>query len=1197
MKILRLKSKNINSLKGDISIDFYELLKDNALFAITGPTGSGKSTLLDVITCALYGQTPRLKNPSDLMSRHSGEAFCEVEFEVKGKVYRSSWRQKRARNKHDGKLQPASMELSDVKAEEVIETKVSRVPKFIEELTGLDFDRFTQSMMLAQGSFDAFLKAKEGERSALLEKITGTKIYADISKRVYEKYSEGKQAIEIDDKLLENIEFMNEEVLKAKTETLAQNKKQKLEDDKHLKELNLALHWTDTLSKLILESEKYHQGFIEISKEKEDKKEDFIKLDLANKALNVSSLYTQKSGLEKIVQTDSTSLEVLDKELKILAADIVISSELCEQTKMQSTQAKSTFDSEVQKLKLAREIQTQEQENQKATTEIQKTIESKTASEKFLKESLEKVNENFKNLSIEIEAKNNYLQTNIKDEKLISSMSLIEENLKKFTQEETRLTLLLNDKAKVDARLKQTQESEKSFQAELETLSLTSKNSETAYVDIEKKTSADVTVEPRLQAELKQIETLLYELKIYHELLKKKEQEQLGITLNSEKEKSLTESVKSATENIKELKAHIETLRIKKEQELKIKAYEADRANLVEGEACFLCGSREHPFAEHSEAISTDETTSLIKEKESQLLLKETELRSHESARSSIKNKIETSTLEIAKLDRSIATITEIFKNSSFEITSKSKANLKEKQTSIEESLREIVKRRQEKETLLKQRDAAALALRTKENELSAIKTETVKRLEQLKQFHVNEKASIVVIENLTKELTTQWKEYGLVFDKERVSLQIKDLLDKRDAYLACKTSLETLEKELAGCGISKVENETKIASLTAELSIDNKKLNDLAVDLTALIEKRISILNIVNLDAHDKEIHETFKMIESKVQAATQKLQELTTKKSEKEIQTKALSSKITKDKETLDALAKDFTVQLKANGFDTIEELNQASMENEARQALELSCKTINDKFNEIKTLQEETVKRLEEHKKTPQSDKPIELLKEEQELCQKKVDDLQLSIGRDEKELELNRENETKHKDKIASLEKKKEAFKVWAKMQELIGSADGKKFAKFAQGITLDQLISLANQHLNILSQRYTLVRSQEEKQLLEIEVIDAFQGNVMRPVSTLSGGESFIVSLALALGLSELASQKISIDSLFLDEGFGSLDEESLETALNALNLLQSSGKMVGVISHVEALKERIPLQIKVVPKGDGTSFVEIGGIL
>jgi exonuclease SbcC len=211
--------------------------------------------------------------------------------------------------------------------------------------------------------------------------------------------------------------------------------------------------------------------------------------------------------------------------------------------------------------------------------------------------------------------------------------------------------------------------------------------------------------------------------------------------------------------------------------------------------------------------------------------------------------------------------------------------------------------------------------------------------------------------------------------------------------------------------------------------------------------------------------------------------------------------------------------------------------------------------------------------------------------QALLEQKANALQESIGSDKKELELNKDNSDKHKERIASLEIKKEAFKVWVKLNELVGSADGTKFKKFAQGITLDQLINLANQHLNVLSSRYTLARSQDK--LLELEVIDAYQGNVVRPVSTLSGGESFIVSLALALGLSELASQKIAIDSLFLDEGFGTLDEESLETALNALNLLQSGGKMVGVISHVEALKERIPLQIKVIPNGDGTSFVEM----
>jgi len=260
--------------------------------------------------------------------------------------------------------------------------------------------------------------------------------------------------------------------------------------------------------------------------------------------------------------------------------------------------------------------------------------------------------------------------------------------------------------------------------------------------------------------------------------------------------------------------------------------------------------------------------------------------------------------------------------------------------------------------------------------------------------------------------------------------------------------------------------------------------------------------------------------------------------------------------------------------------------------REELTLFCKRIEDSYNQTQTLKTQAQERLKEHEKIAQSDKNVEELEIVLSLLGQKVDALQESIGSDKKELELNQENSDKFQKKIASLKKKKESFSVWIKLNELVGSADGAKFKKFAQGITLDQLINLANQHLRLLSSRYILSRNQEK--LLELEIVDAYQGDVVRPVTTLSGGESFIVSLALALGLSELASQKIAIDSLFLDEGFGTLDEESLETALNALNLLQSSGKMVGVISHVEALKERIPLQIKVIARGDGSSYVEVG---
>jgi exonuclease SbcC len=157
-------------------------------------------------------------------------------------------------------------------------------------------------------------------------------------------------------------------------------------------------------------------------------------------------------------------------------------------------------------------------------------------------------------------------------------------------------------------------------------------------------------------------------------------------------------------------------------------------------------------------------------------------------------------------------------------------------------------------------------------------------------------------------------------------------------------------------------------------------------------------------------------------------------------------------------------------------------------------------------------------------------------------------------------------------------------IWQRLDGLIGSARGDKFRKFAQGLTLDHLLFLANRHLARLHGRYLLRRKQSGE--LELDIVDAWQGDTTRDTRTLSGGEGFLVSLALALALSDLVSNKTSIDSLFLDEGFGSLDGDTLEVALTALDSLNASGKMIGIISHVEALKERIPAQIRV-EKGGG----------
>ena len=178
-------------------------------------------------------------------------------------------------------------------------------------------------------------------------------------------------------------------------------------------------------------------------------------------------------------------------------------------------------------------------------------------------------------------------------------------------------------------------------------------------------------------------------------------------------------------------------------------------------------------------------------------------------------------------------------------------------------------------------------------------------------------------------------------------------------------------------------------------------------------------------------------------------------------------------------------------------------------------------------------------------------------------------------------------------MARIEKQKQEYNRWARLNEIIGMADGKKFRIFAQGLTLQKLAQLANQHLEKLNGRYLIDKRSDED--LELDIIDTYQADNRRSMNTLSGGESFLVSLALALGLSDLAGRNAQIQSLFIDEGFGSLDDNTLDLAISTLENLQASGKTIGIISHVKALKERISVQIVVQKRGNGFSSVEVIG--
>ncbi len=288
-------------------------------------------------------------------------------------------------------------------------------------------------------------------------------------------------------------------------------------------------------------------------------------------------------------------------------------------------------------------------------------------------------------------------------------------------------------------------------------------------------------------------------------------------------------------------------------------------------------------------------------------------------------------------------------------------------------------------------------------------------------------------------------------------------------------------------------------------------------------------------------------------------------------------------------------FDTALQASVFDDQQAFLAALMDEQTLTQLEQLKQNLENQRRQAQTLVTQTAETLAQHQQHRPDGLALTVTVEQiqQELAQthQKLRENTTSQGEIRQQLKQDADNRQQQQTLMQQIAQMTQQVEDWGYLNSLIGSKEGDKFRKFARGLTLDNLVHLANQQLTRLHGRYLLQRKASEA--LEVEVVDTRQADAVRDTRTLSGGESFLVSLALALALSDLVSHKTRIDSLFLDEGFGTLDSETLDTALDALDALNASGKTIGVISHVEAMKERIPVQIKVKKiNGSGYSKLE-----
>ena len=280
-----------------------------------------------------------------------------------------------------------------------------------------------------------------------------------------------------------------------------------------------------------------------------------------------------------------------------------------------------------------------------------------------------------------------------------------------------------------------------------------------------------------------------------------------------------------------------------------------------------------------------------------------------------------------------------------------------------------------------------------------------------------------------------------------------------------------------------------------------------------------------------------------------------------------------------------------LQALGYASIAEAETGCLDSIEAEELNQQDQQLNQRLSISRhDLGNEQMRRaaLEHEARTTQTE---EELQAQLEQLRQQQDELSQQLGGVQVQLEKDAELRQNQRTLTDQIEKQQQEHRRWASLSELIGSADGTKFSRFAQSLTLAHLVNLANRHLQKLSDRYQLQKRQGA--CVEMDIVDRYQADAVRSLESLSGGETFLVSLALALGLSDLARRNHPIDSLFIDEGFGTLDADTLDTALAALETLQARGKTIGIISHVEALKERLTTQIQVRKNDSGNSTLAV----
>ena len=1107
MKLHRLAIENIASIEHAV-IDFNDgPLADERLFLITGETGSGKSTIIDCLCLALYGNTPRMKaaknarydsnrtedgkgdemttnNPRQLMRRGSVQAHVELTFEDNvGTPYVATWEVHRANNRIDGKISLISRSLQT--ADGIVPahhyTRKNDIERHIEEIIGLDMDQFFRTVVLAQGKFAEFLNSDEKDKSDLLEKMTGTEIYTQVGKKIYEVCGEKENKCKILRGQMENITLLSDD------------QKAKISDE--IDQLSLNLRTVD-------EQLKQASAMIQWLNEKN--------------RINTIIAKTSEDLNENLKQTEAPDYQNQETLIKDWDATVEARHLLKEHQKatgqikgfeQQKTDFQDEFDQLCADLRCAIEDINQKQ---KKIDETGQAIASQ-ASNKAMYESIGEImtridqwrqkNDNIKEYSDGLAKEEQLKNEAIKDvEKAKDMARQLEENTKELKKRQSKL-----DIADISNRIGNLNKTCRALESLKEKLAAVIQ-AETSLTNLRDKQNEDKGL-------LAQAKAAIDGKRILEEELRK--------------------NVNRATDW----------------NELLIHAHNT----LHQGDTCPICGNTI--------------TRMLTPKAESEL--------------EQLKTRHQQAVTDLQQTETQIQTIGRIIADNEKRITD-AVNDLKNKTEDCNSHWRKTSDMLIQCGRNIEKMVDKAMA----DNLCQDIEREVVLLNDQLQQ--ANELNKMVdEAQGRLDEATHGVHEAELRLNSINDSIKYQQkLID------ICKQEAATLSHELDGLLVMSDWKERINDDFIRQLQADASAYQNLVAtrqELSQFVAVQRTVIptmakyrdNITDLKDHGSKTAQVPENLEERWQDFAGRHVQWTTQMDASQQTATSTMQALNRYRENNPRMTLERLAEIDGHSQEEIDGIRKAhQLLNDSISSMKGALKTLTLQWEDLKDKKpdfiEDNMERLEE------------LVIQKQEA----LNGLTTQIAEKKALLTADKDKAQMMQDKTVLLKQAEAEYLKWDGFNSMLGSADGSKFRRIAQSYILGELLANANGYLRQFNNRYELEAGPGS---LIILVRDTIQGD-LTSVTTLSGGESFMVSLALALALSGMTGHMFSVDTLFIDEGFGSLSPNYLDNVMKTLNqLYDMGGRRVGIISHVEMLKERVPTQIQVYsdPENNTVSRVNV----